>query len=162
MQLSHKLDVAEKLVLSPQGLLRDLCFVNLLAGSLSLFPEVLLLEEGLEARLAMGQQLTPEFTVLDLCRQSLAALGGELDPDDLYAELAVEVRVGVLGLGLAEDSLHDNIQLGRVNFEACALLSVIACLVHEFSVTNQHDSELGQLLREVVRCDKVEAEPDLL
>ena len=162
MQLSHKLDVAEKLVFSLQSLLFDLFFVNLLAGGLGLFPEVILLKELLEAGLAAGKQPSPEFTVLEKARQSLAVLGGELDPDDLLADLAVEVRVGVLGLGLAEDLLNDNIQLGLCYFEICHLLSIVPSLTHDFGITNQHAPELPELFVYVVRCYEVEAESHLL
>ena len=64
MQLSHKLDVAEKLVLFLQYLLRDLCLVNLLTRSLSLFLWVVLLEDVLETLLTLFQQLADELTML--------------------------------------------------------------------------------------------------
>ena len=162
MQLSHELDVAEKLVFSLQSLLFDLFLVNLLAGGLGLFPEVILLKELLEAGLAAGKQPCPEFTVLEKACQSLAVLGGELNPDDLLADLAVEVRVGVLGLGLAEDLLYDNIQLGLCYFEVCHLLSIIPCLTHDCGITNEHAPELPELFVHVVRCYEVETESHLL
>ena len=64
MQLSYKLDVAEKLVLFLQDLLRDLCFVNLLTRGLSLFLWVVLLEDVLETLPTLVQQLTDELTML--------------------------------------------------------------------------------------------------
>jgi hypothetical protein len=145
-------------VFSLQSLLFDLFLVNLLAGGLSLFPEVILLKELLEAGLAAGKQPCPEFTVLEKACQSLAVLGGELNPDDLLADLAVEVRVGVLGLGLAEDLLYDNIQLGLCYFEICHLLGVIPGLTHDWGLTNEHAPELSELFVYVVRCYEVEAE----
>ena len=147
---------------SLQCLLFDLFLVNLLAGGLSLFPEVILLKELLEAGLAAGKQPSPELTVLEKACQSLAVLGGELNPDDLLADLAVEVRVGMLGLGLAEDLLHDNIQLGLCYFEICHLLGIIPGLTHDCGITNEHAPELPELFVYVVWCYEVEAESHLL
>ena len=92
----------------------------------------------------------------------LFALGSQLDPDDLFAEFAVEVRVGVLSLGLAEHSLDDSFKLAFCYCEPLTILRIIARLVQKFSIANQHGSKLGELFGEIVWCNQIEQQSNLL
>ena len=80
----------------------------------------------------------------------------------MCTELAVEVAVGVFGLGLPEDGVHHDIQLFAVNLELCLRRWVEALFSEKLGIANQHGSQLTCLLFEVVRCNLIQAKADLL
>lgn len=110
-ELTDELDVTEELVLMLHLLILVVGHRVRLACLFVLFLDVfklLILEDLLKAATTVVKQLLAEGAELKVRRDSLLALGFEIDLDNGGAKLTVELGVGVLDLGLTEDSLdHD-------------------------------------------------------
>ena len=89
-------------------------------------------------------------------------MGLQVDLDDGGADLTVELRVGVLSLGLSEDGLDDDLEDVLGDCEAFSFLSDEASFSQKLTVTNEHLSELSDLSLQVVRRDLIEYKSDFL
>ena len=111
VQLSNELNVTKELVLSLEQILFMILHCVLLTGIIGLLLErleLVLLEDLLEAVTAVIKQLLSECAEFKVGNSGLLTLRLKLDMNDLGAQVAVELTVGVLGLGLTEDGLHDD------------------------------------------------------
>ena len=132
-ELTDELDVAEQLVLALQHfflmVVLRVRFASFVLLGLERLEVALLLKDFFEAAAAIVEELLAEHAVLEVELVALFALRLEVDLDDRRTDLlAVELRVFVLHLGLAENRLHDDSQDLIINLEVFGLLGVKAFL----------------------------------
>jgi len=123
-ELANELNVTEKLMLALHHDLTVVVLRVLLARILGLLLkhfEIVLLEDFFEATATEVEELLAEGAELQVVGDGAFALRLEVDFDNRGAKLAVELGVGVLDLGFAEDSLDDDLQDLLVNRESLCI-----------------------------------------
>ena len=123
---------------------------------------VVLREDFLIHRTAIIEQLLAEVAELEVVLASLLPLRLQVDLHNCGAQLAVELGVSVFDLGLAEDSLNDNLEDLFADLEAFSHRSIKAILIKQLAVANEHLSQFAHLAFKVVRCDLIELQAHLL
>lgn len=121
-------------------------------------------EELIETGSAVVQELLSELTLSYVLDSSLKAKKLELKLDNLLAKVTVEGTVLLLILGFLEDSLDNNLKV--LNGFSIMLkdisLRIVARLIRCLNVAEHVPTELLEFLIEVVRCDDVDDQTNLL
>lgn len=165
-ELTDELNVAEEFVLAFHHdlavVILGVCLACFIGSQLELF-EALLSENLLEAATAEVKKLLAELAELEIVWVGAFALRLKVDLDDRSTDLlTVELGVFVLVLSLAENCLYHDVEDLVINLEALGRLSVETFLTKQLAVANEHLTELADLKIDVVLCDLVENEANLL
>lgn len=102
-----------------------------------------------------------ELTILQIGKHRLHTLHSELKAHNLSTQTGVEASIVVLGLGLAENSLHNNCLLDVIGQKFLGLV-IKARLALTFTITKHENTEFTTLFFVIVGRDLIEPESHIL